>query len=119
MLLSTRQRPDKQPPLCFRLTRFFWILFIPSNGKTIGYFVYNQFATGPTGPDDHTYDNQVDAVFARFKTKGVTDLVLDFRYNPGGYVTAAQNLASSIGKGIDPSKIFYKKEYNKTLTSTV
>jgi len=87
------------------------------NGKTIGYFVYNQFATGPTGPDDHAYDKQVDDVFTRFKTKGVTDLVLDFRYNPGGYVTAAQNLASSIGKGVDPSKIFYKKEYNKTLTS--
>ncbi|GAB3730212.1 S41 family peptidase [Spirosoma lituiforme] len=85
-------------------------------GKTIGYFVYNQFATGPTGPNDHTYDNLVDGVFARFKTKGVTDLVLDFRYNPGGYVTSAQNIASLIGKGIDPSKIFYKKEYNKTLT---
>ena len=85
-------------------------------GKTIGYFVYNQFATGPTGSSDHTYDNQVDAVFSRFKAKGVTDLVLDFRYNPGGYVTAAQNLASSVAKGVDPSKIFYKKEYNKTLT---
>ncbi len=88
-------------------------------GKTIGYFVYNQFATGPTGADDHTYDNQVDAVFARFKTKGVTDLVLDLRYNPGGYVTAAQNLGSLIGKGIDPSKIFYKKEYSKTLTPSL
>lgn len=85
-------------------------------GKTIGYFVYNQFVTGPTGPNDHTYDNQVDAVFARFKAKGVTDLVLDFRYNPGGYVTSAQNLASLVGKGIDASKVFYKKEYNKTLT---
>ncbi|GAB3771665.1 S41 family peptidase [Spirosoma horti] len=85
-------------------------------GRTIGYFVYNQFATGPTGPDDHTYDNLVDEVFTRFKAKGVTDLVLDFRYNPGGYVTAAQNLASLVGKGIDPSKIFYKKEYNKTIT---
>ncbi|AUD03246.1 S41 family peptidase [Spirosoma pollinicola] len=88
-------------------------------GKTIGYFVYNQFATGPTGADDHTYDNQVDAVFARFKTKGVTDLVLDLRYNPGGYVTAAQNLGSLIGKGVDPSKIFYKKEYSKTLTASL
>lgn len=85
-------------------------------GRTIGYFVYNQFVTGPTGSEDHTYDNLVDQVFARFKAKGVTDLVLDFRYNPGGYVTSAQNLASSIAKGVDPSKIFYKKEYSKTLT---
>ncbi|MFD2937921.1 S41 family peptidase [Spirosoma flavum] len=86
------------------------------NGKTIGYFVYNQFVTGPTGPNDHTYDNQVDNVFSKFKAKGVTDLVLDFRYNPGGYVTSAQNLASSVAKGVDPSKIFYKKEYNETLS---
>jgi C-terminal processing protease CtpA/Prc len=85
-------------------------------GRTIGYFVYNQFVTGPTGPNDHTYDNQVDNVFTKFKAKGVTDLVLDFRYNPGGYVTSAENLASSVVKGADASKIFYKKEYNKTLT---
>ena len=86
-------------------------------GKTIGYFVYNQFATGPTGPNDHTYDTQVDNVFARFKAKGVTDLVLDFRYNPGGYVSSAANLASSVAKGVDNTKVFYKKEYNKNLTT--
>lgn len=85
-------------------------------GKTIGYFVYNQFVTGPDSYTNHTYDNQVDAVFSRFKAKGVTDLVLDFRYNPGGYVSSAQNLASSIAKGVDPSKVFYRKEYNKILT---
>jgi C-terminal processing protease CtpA/Prc len=84
--------------------------------RTIGYFVYNQFATGPTGASDHTYDNQVENVFAKFKAKGVTDLVLDLRYNPGGYVTAAQNLASLIAKGVDGTKIFYRKEYNNTLT---
>ena len=84
-------------------------------GKTIAYLVYNQFVTGPTGPSDHTYDNLVDNVFAKFKAKGVTDLVLDFRYNPGGYVSSAQNLASSVGKGIDGSKVFYRQEYNKTL----
>ncbi|GAB2558069.1 S41 family peptidase [Spirosoma areae] len=85
-------------------------------GRTVGYFVYNQFVTGPTGPSDHTYDNQVDNVFAKFKAKGVTDLVLDFRYNPGGYVTAAQNLASLVVKGGDASKVFYRKEYNNVLT---
>lgn len=85
-------------------------------GKTIGYLVYNQFVTGPTGPNDHTYDNLVDNVFAKFKAQGVTDLVLDFRYNPGGYVSSAKNLASSVGKGIDASKVFYRQAYNKTLT---
>ena len=85
-------------------------------GKTIGYFVYNQFVTGPDSYTNHAYDNQVDAVFSRFKAKGVTDLVLDFRYNPGGYVSSAQNLASSVAKGVDPSKVFYRKEYNKILT---
>ena len=85
------------------------------HGRTVGYFVYNQFITGPDSLNPNLYDRQVDNVFTRFKAKGVTDLVLDFRYNPGGYVTSAQNLASSVVKGADGSKIFYKKEYNKTL----
>ena len=42
--------------------------------------------------------------------------MLDLRYNPGGYVSSATNLASLIGKGITTNDIFYSKEYNKTVT---
>ncbi|GAA4411558.1 hypothetical protein GCM10023187_37630 [Nibrella viscosa] len=85
-------------------------------GKTIGYFVYNQFVPGPNGSSVPTYDNQLDAIFGKFKAKGVNELVIDFRYNPGGYVSSATNLASLIGRGVDQSKVFARKEWNSTLT---
>ncbi len=83
--------------------------------KKIGYFVYNQFINGPSGFSDLTYDNQVDAVFAKFKSQGVNELVLDLRYNPGGSTTAARNLASLIGKGISTNEIFYRQELNSQI----
>lgn len=83
--------------------------------KKIGYFVYNQFINGPAGFNDLTYDNQVDAVFARFKAQGVNELVMDFRYNPGGSTSAARNLASLIGKGVNANEIFYRQELNSQI----
>lgn len=84
--------------------------------KTIGYLVYNQFVPGPNGSTNLEYDNQLDAIFAQFKARGVNELVLDLRYNPGGYTSSSANLASLIGKGVDNSKIYFREEWNKTLT---
>ena len=85
-------------------------------GKKIGYLVYNQFVTGPGGPSDKTYDQQLRTVFGKFKAQGISELVLDLRYNPGGYVSSSTVLGSLVGKGINTSKLFYRKEYNASLT---
>ncbi|SOD96463.1 S41 family peptidase [Spirosoma fluviale] len=85
------------------------------NGKTIGYVVYNQFIPGTytsDGTTDKTYDLKLDNIFGKFKQKGVNELVLDLRYNRGGYVSSAVNLASSIGKNVDASKVFYSQKWN-------
>lgn len=54
--------------------------------KKIGYLFYTNF----TG----NYNKELFDVFAKFKREGVTDLVLDLRYNPGGGLTAASYLVS-------------------------
>ena len=46
--------------------------------KKIGYLLYNSFL--------NRYDKELNEVFGTFKSGGVTDLVLDLRYNPGGSV---------------------------------
>lgn len=85
-------------------------------GKTVGYVVYNQFVPGPNGSSANTYDAQLDAIFADFKARGVNELVLDLRYNPGGYTSSSANLASLIGKGVNSGKLYFREEWNATIT---
>lgn len=79
------------------------------NGKKIGYYVYNFFSPGSNNKE---YDNQMDQVIADFKSQGVTDLVLDLRYNSGGAVSSAKNLGSLLGRGVTTSEIFYENRWN-------
>jgi C-terminal processing protease CtpA/Prc len=87
--------------------------------KKIGYLVYNQFIPGvydqTTRLTDNTFDNKVDAVFGKFKARGVNELVLDLRYNPGGSIASAVNMASLISPNASPSTFFAKYEFNKNL----
>ena len=60
------------------------------SGVNIGYLVYNQFINNN---EAHRALNQV---FLDFKNEGITELVIDLRYNPGGSVTTTRLLASMI-----------------------
>lgn len=91
---------------------------ITLNNRKVGYFVYNLFSTGPTSSSTQ-YNSEMDAVFDRFKTAGITDLVLDLRFNSGGAEAATVNLASLIGKGVDNTKVFAKRQYNANLTQQI
>ncbi|TAE32593.1 MAG: peptidase S41 [Cytophagales bacterium] len=83
-------------------------------GRTVGYVMYNQFVPGPNGSTTKTYDLKLDNIFAKFKTKGVNELILDLRYNRGGYVSSSTNLASLIGKNVT-GKVFYAQEWNSNV----
>jgi carboxyl-terminal processing protease len=65
---------------------------IEVSDKKIGYYVYNFFTSGTDG-DSVKYDDEMDNIFAAFKAKGITDLVLDLRFNSGGSEVSANNLA--------------------------
>ena len=76
------------------------------NGHKIGYLLYTQFASN--------YDTDLNQVFAQFQSEGITDLVLDLRYNGGGAVSTAVRLSSMI-TGQFNNELFATMEYNYKL----
>jgi C-terminal processing protease CtpA/Prc len=72
-------------------------------GKNIGYLMYNGFTAN--------FDEELNAAFANFVASGITDLVLDVRYNPGGSVFTAVTLSSLI-TGQFTGQIFTTEQWN-------
>ncbi|MBN8576113.1 MAG: PDZ domain-containing protein [Cytophagales bacterium] len=88
------------------------------NDRKIGYYVYNLFSTGPE-QGNTSYNAEMDQIFAGFKAAGITDLIVDLRYNSGGAEAATTNLASLIGKGVNNTKVFTIREYNAKVTAEI
>lgn len=88
------------------------------NDRKIGYYVYNFFAIGATQFNDE-YNTAMDAIFAGFKSENITDLIVDLRFNSGGAEKATVNLASLIGKDINNTKVFTRREYNPGVTDAI
>lgn len=76
------------------------------NGQKIGYLVYNVFT--------RNFDEQLNNAFGQLKADGVTDLVLDLRYNPGGSVNSSRLLASMI-YGTKTNDLFLRQRWNAKL----
>ena len=82
-------------------------------GKKVGYFAYLQFLS--------SFDDSLRAVFGRFKDKGVNELVIDLRYNGGGYVSSSDLLTNLMVKDLASrvDKVMNKRQYNDAYTKEV
>jgi carboxyl-terminal processing protease len=82
-----------------------------SGHSTVGYILFN----------DHlaTAELALLQAIASLKSSGVTDLVVDMRYNGGGYVVVASELAYMIaGPTVTAGKAFERTVFNDKYTST-
>lgn len=82
-------------------------------GHKIGYLFYTNFYSN--------YNESLYNAFSEFKSAGITDLVLDLRYNPGGGVDAAIYLASLIApeSAVRTKEVFTTMSYNKFLNEAI
>ena len=73
------------------------------NGIT-GHLVFDSFINPSSA--------ELATAFSFFKSNNIKDLVLDLRYNTGGYLNIAQNLASYIAGDSRQGAVFAKLQYN-------
>lgn len=78
---------------------------IKEGTKTIGYLAFNSFL-GTTASAD------LNNAFTFFKNNNVSDLVIDLRYNGGGYVSLAEQMANLVVSNNARGKLMYKDSHN-------
>jgi carboxyl-terminal processing protease len=76
-------------------------------GKKFGYFVFNSFL----GDTTKIYAN-FQKTFSRFASEKITDLVVDLRYNGGGYVSVQDKLANYLAPNSANGGVMMRQEYN-------
>jgi C-terminal processing protease CtpA/Prc len=77
------------------------------DGRRVGYVMFNNFVQPSTAA--------LNDAFAALKTADANELVLDLRYNGGGYVSVAQHLASLIGGTRTSGQVAFNYQHNDKL----
>lgn len=77
---------------------------IDTPGGPVGYMEFATFVS--------TADPVFDAIFSSFRQAGVTDLVLDMRYNGGGLISTTELLGNFLGGGVAAGQVFSRTLFN-------
>jgi carboxyl-terminal processing protease len=76
---------------------------LADGGKQIGYINMRTFIS--------TADQQLKNAFADFRSKGITDFIIDFRYNGGGLVSTAELMSDLLGGNRTSSEILSRTTF--------
>ncbi len=82
-------------------------------GNKIGYFVYNSFLGNVT-----TIKSKFSTLFSKFSSAGITDMVIDLRYNGGGYVELQNELANYLVPAAGNGGVMLQEKFNDKLSAT-
>ena len=75
--------------------------------RKVGYVVYSSFTTNSK--------DKLVAVFAKFASAGISEVIVDLRYNGGGSVATAENLTNLIAPSSATGQIMYTTFWTKTM----
>jgi C-terminal processing protease CtpA/Prc len=77
------------------------------DGQKVGYLMYNNFRT--------PFNAELNSIFSNFASEGITDLVLDLRYNSGGSIETCKDLSSMI-TGQFNGEVFAQQLFNENFS---
>jgi len=74
------------------------------NGSLVGYMLFNDHVA--------TAESELVAAFSQLKSAAVRDLVLDIRYNGGGFLDIAEELAYMVAGPDSVGRVFERESFN-------
>lgn len=77
-------------------------------GRRLGYVLFNAFTRGA--------QDKLITTMTSMAASGIQDLVLDLRYNGGGFLYVAHALGSMVTGPANDGKVFERLQYNKSRT---
>lgn len=75
--------------------------------KKVGYFVFNSFTTNSS--------DKLDEVFSTFSSAGISEVIVDLRYNGGGSVSTAEVMTNLISPAAVNGQVMYTTYWTKTM----
>jgi len=81
-----------------------WRIIDAGGGRMVGYLELSTFIS--------TADPVFDTIFADFRANGISDVIIDLRYNSGGLVSTAELLGDFLGGDVAENLIFSKTLFN-------
>lgn len=79
-------------------------------GKRVAYIMYNEFGNNDT--------ENLKQLFKDIAGQSVDDIILDLRYNPGGYVNIAQLVSTNLAPQEAMGNVFLKMTHNDKINQT-
>lgn len=79
-------------------------------GKRVAYIMYNEFGNNDT--------ENLKQLFKDIAGQSVDDIILDLRYNPGGYVNIAQLVSTNLAPQEAMENVFLKMTHNDKINQT-
>ena len=91
------------------LSSRYGVKVIDNGGQRVGYINMRTFIS--------TADNQLRNAFADFRAQGITNFVIDFRYNGGGLVSTAELMGDLLGGNRFSSDVFSVTRFRPSKSS--
>jgi C-terminal processing protease CtpA/Prc len=79
-------------------------LVLDDGGKKVGYIAFRSFIGAPAEAD-------LRAAFAQFKAQGITEVIVDLRYNGGGLINTAVLFANLLLGNRSPSEVVLTRAF--------
>ncbi|MFZ4261026.1 S41 family peptidase [Sphingobacterium sp. HJSM2_6] len=86
--------------------------------KKVGYLAYSSFEE--LAYDDGSFTKMrtdLERIFSKFAINNIKDIIIDIRYNGGGYVSTATYLANKVINTAGNNKLMFSYDVNKNLQS--